>query len=121
MYPAKSQAGRDVSQHGFPGKQGVLLEHVARAPVEPIQALAEHEHGAFTRRDQAGGEVEQSRFSAAAGADNRDESSGADFEVDPLDRRICGKAFGDVIEANCRGFRAVQTTSVYRKPLVPGQ
>jgi hypothetical protein len=77
---AERQPGHHVAERGAPGHQALGLEHVARAPVDARQRLAEHAHAARARREQAGGHVQQRALAAAGRPDDGDELAGLDRE-----------------------------------------
>jgi NitT/TauT family transport system ATP-binding protein len=81
---AVDAAGFEPQQHvaedGAPGKQQVLLHHVADAAAQAFDLLAEIVHRAGVRLDQAGDDVEDRGLAAAGGADDADEIARVDVE-----------------------------------------
>ena len=88
--PLDFDAEHHVLEHGAPGQQQVLLQHEGDVGVRAFHALAVDEGLAFARRAETRTDVEQGRFSAAAGTDERDHLAVTDCKAHTLDG---GEAF----------------------------
>jgi len=66
------QADGDVVDRGFPGKQRVGLKQIAGLPVEAVQRRVKDPRGSRGRLEQAGGDVQQRRFSTPRRPDDCD-------------------------------------------------
>ena len=103
-HAAELQARRDVGERAAPRHQRLGLEHVARAPVDARERLAEDAHRARRGLEQARGDVEQRGLAAARGPHDRDELALADGERHVLHRRVRahgaapGEGAGDAVE-----------------------
>src|SRR2546430_3856790 len=82
------EACNDVLYGVAPGHEGLGLEHVARARVDPRQRPAEHHDRAGRGLEQSGGDVEQGRLAAARRAHDRDEFALRDAQRGLLDRGV---------------------------------
>ena len=85
----------DIVEHRAPGERGFLLEHHADRLVRAVDGLAGDADHALMMVEQAADHVEQSRFAAARGADDREEFARPDLERDVVDRR--DRAFRRVV------------------------
>ena len=104
-HPVQLGQQLDVLLDRAPGQQRRVLEHVA----EP---LAVDEHGAATRIEQAGGDLQQRRLAAAGGPDDRDELALVDVERDVVDRLgAVGEDHPDVVERQVARRRASRHSS----------
>ena len=74
------EAQKHVAKHGAPGKQQVLLHHVADAAAQAFDLLAAIMHRARVRLDQAGDDIEDRGLAAAGGAHDADEIARVDVE-----------------------------------------
>jgi len=76
-----------IAEHGFPGKQGEMLEH--DAAVRPRFADCGAAHADFAGRagHEAADHVQQRALTAAARSDDGDEFALADRQRDPIDGR----------------------------------
>jgi hypothetical protein len=70
--PLDFDAEHHVLEHGAPGQQQVLLQHEGDVRVRAFHALAVDEGLTFARRAETRTDVEEGRFSATAGTDERD-------------------------------------------------
>ncbi len=82
------QPDGDVVDGGLPGKQRIGLEQVTGLPVEASQGLVENPYRSRGRFEQAGGDVQQRRFSASGRPDNGDELAMLDPEPGLFDRGV---------------------------------
>ena len=94
------QPNGDVVQRGFPGKQRVRLKQVARLAIEACERRIEDFDHSRSRFQQAGGDVQQGRFSTSGRADNGNELSMLDPEPHAFDRGV-DAAIGET-ERHCR-------------------
>ncbi len=77
---ARLEPEQHIAEHGAPGKQQVLLHHVADAAAQAVDLLAEILHRAGVRLDQAGDDVEDRGFAATARPDDADKIAGVDVK-----------------------------------------
>src|SRR5262249_58127276 len=76
----------DVLSHRHPWKQRVVLEHHAAVAGRAGDLPAAHHHLASGRLLESGNETQQRRLAAARGADEADELSRPDREIDAGER-----------------------------------
>ncbi len=71
--PLVSETEKNVVEHSAPRKEQILLHHVADAPAQAVHFLSAVEQGALIGIDEAGNDVEDGGFAAAAWANDADE------------------------------------------------
>ena len=79
---------RHVLRHGAPVVEHGILKHDPVVVVEPrpMRRLAVHEHAARARLDEVADDAQDGRLAAAGGADQRNELTRLDLEVDVHER-----------------------------------
>ncbi len=82
------EANGDIVDRGLPGKQRIGLKQIAGLPVEARKRRIENPHRSRGWSEQAGGDIQQRRFSASGRPDNGDELAMLDPEPDLLDRGV---------------------------------
>ena len=80
----------DVLLNGEPGQQRVILEDHHLVGPGPLHGLAIDEHGTAGGQIEAGDHVQQCALAASRVADQRDELTFADLEIDPLESQVAG-------------------------------
>jgi len=83
-HAAELEPGGDVGQRRAPGHQRLGLEHVAGAPVDAGELLAEHAHRAAAGLEQARSHVQQRALAAAGRPTTLTNSPGAIDSVTSL-------------------------------------
>src|SRR5215213_3580437 len=100
----------DVLRHGAPVVEDGVLEDDPVVAVEPrpVRLLAVDEHVALGRADQVADDPEERRLAAARGADQGDELTRLDVEVDPVEREHVAplEALREVLHEDGGGFGA---------------
>jgi hypothetical protein len=92
------EAEGDVAEDGHVGKEGVVLEHHAEAPLlraQVIDALAVEPDLTLGRGDEAGEDVQRRRLAASAGPEEGDELASAHFEGEVAQHRPRPVALGE--------------------------
>jgi len=93
IFAGQARGELDVFEQRLPGQEGVLLEEVSGLGVEAGKGLVRNADLAGSGRDQAGGEVKDGGFAAAAGPDQGDEGAARDVEIEVSDGRVGGEGF----------------------------
>jgi len=94
-YARHLKADGDVVARRLPGHQRVLLEEIARPPVEAGERRAHHQHLPAGGQQQPRGRVEQRGLAAPGGADNGDKLVRADAKIDGGNGRVAAAAGED--------------------------
>ena len=83
--PAESERKADVLAHSPPGEQSVSLEEEAHIRPHGAHGIAADGDGAGRGGQQSGDQREDRRLSAAGWADDRDEATLIDVQIDAVD------------------------------------
>src|SRR5882762_7147426 len=96
-----------ISKNVEPGKESRFLKHNEPFAARSSYRFAVGQHAATVRFFKAGNNIEQRRFSAAAGADKTNEFAFGDVQAHPVkcqhSARRALKAFRHVIDCELRG------------------
>jgi hypothetical protein len=82
------QADGNIVDRGLPRKQRIGLKQIAGLPVQPCKRRIEDSDRSRCRFEQAGGDVQQRRFSASGGPDDCDELAMLDLKPGLFHRGI---------------------------------
>jgi hypothetical protein len=95
----------DVLAHRQPGQQRIVLEHHHLVRAGAAHRLAIHQHRAARGQIEAGDHVEQGRLAAAGMANQGDEFSLADLQINALEGEVIaaagqGKILDNILNRN---------------------
>src|SRR5690606_27265498 len=82
--PNHFEAKLDVFDDGSPGQQGVSLKYVTNSRIDIDNGSAKYAQRVRIAANKSSNQVEQSALAATARADNRNEFSLFDVEINPL-------------------------------------
>ena len=95
----------DVLAHRQPGQQRIVLEHHHLVGARPLNGFTIKQHHPFARQIEAGDHVEQGRLAAAGMANQGDEFSLADLQINALEGEVIaaagqGKILDNILNRN---------------------